>query len=275
MTFGTRFAVAYAVPRQVAPTVLAKTTADEAEQPGRDGEHRDQHGGPADARRRPAAWRRTRGHLESSEPRARSPRGSWAGSACARGTSGLVRPADPAGVAGPAMRSGGRGRAPAEQVQPAQGRGALDDLSEAHLFTGRGETDNAGQTALAGRGSVVAATPSIAPTAFAPASPSIARSPRSSASSARGRDRRRGQPGRAHRLRAPRRAAAACEQRDLDGPARPQVEQVQQVRPSGDQAGVDQHIAGGQCLRSAALADLEPRRSGPGPRRRSRRCPPA
>ena len=91
----------------------------------------------------------------------------------------------------------------------------------------------------AGRGSALAAAaPSMAPSAFAPASPehrALAKVLRQQ----RGRSRQR--RGRSRRDRAPVAASSAAgQQRDLDGPAGPQVKQVQQVSAAGHQASVDQ-----------------------------------
>ena len=88
-------------------------------------------------------------------------------------------------------RPSARPRGPAAGLRPSMssqrsGGRALDDLGEADDLAGRGEARDPGQERdPAGRGRLAAAAaPSMAPSALAPASPSIARSPRSSPSSA-------------------------------------------------------------------------------------------
>ena len=103
-------------------------------------------------------------------------------------------------------------RAAAEPVQFAQSRRGLDDLGEADLLAGQGQRRRcrrAGRRAAPGPGSRASRRPSRAPSALAPQSPSITRSPRSAGSTASGGAQRAGdQPARPVRRGWPRRPAA-------------------------------------------------------------------
>ena len=192
MMLGTWFAVAYAVPRQVAETVCAKTSW----------------------RPKPTMFDTMviapmRTAARPIPPPACSLTVSCARPAlvavsCALVTGGwLTSPAWQAdawpgppgqdqhrpGQHGPGLRWRGRPRAAcAQHVEPVQRRRALDDPGEADLLAGGGERDDArASTAMRPeRGRLAAAAaPSMAPRALAPQSPSMARSPRSSPASAR------------------------------------------------------------------------------------------
>ena len=170
------------------------------------------------------------------------------------------------------------GRAAAEHVQPVQRRRGRDDLGEADLLARHGERGDPGEQAEPGgpRQRPAAAAPSIAPSAFAPASPSMARSARSSGSSASAapaaprrppgppcaRCRRPcpgGLPCPGRRGRLPR--SGGRQRRDLDSPAWAQVEEVEQVRAARDEAGVDRHVR--RARRPRAARRPGPTRPGP------------
>ena len=148
------------------------------------------------------------------------------------------RPGDPAAPRSARHRSvGGRRPSSSSSRRP---RRVLDDLGEADLLAGRGERGEHGEQRRPGRPCRCgrrAPTPSSAPSALAPASPSMI-----SLAEVGGQQRRPRRPS-ARRRAPPARPAASgapTSRPALSARPGPQVEQVDQVRGAGDHARAEQ-----------------------------------
>ena len=235
MMLGTWLAVAYAVPRQVVPTVCAKTS-----------------------------WRPNPTMFDTIviTPMTTA---AWPIPAprAGGGQSRRVAPAPGSrrsgGGPGPGRcrrrgrRRRGRRRGLPRPSMSSQRSGGVRSITLVKLTTSLAAVSPAipASTAIrAGRGRLAAAAvPSRAPSALAPASPSMARSARSSPSRPEGRAER--DRGLLRRGGGEQRAGRGGH---LDGPAGPQVEQVDQVGAARDEARVDQQQSAGPSPSSALTA---------------------